>query len=81
MHLKYVKDLFNNLAVLVAQYVSRSTVRDLAVAEVFSAVENSPEAQLEYADKKKKKSSIEVWEPDSLSVQFLKMKVVANDSQ
>lgn len=54
MHLKYVKDLFNNLAVLVAQYVSRSTVRDLAVAEVFSAVENSPEAQLEYADKKKK---------------------------
>lgn len=55
MHLKYVKDLFNNLAVLVAQYVSRSTVRDLAVAEVFSAVENSPEAQLEYADKKKKK--------------------------
>lgn len=81
MHLKYVKDLFNNLAVLVAQYVSRSTVRDLAVAEVFSAVENSPEDQLEYADKKKKRSSIEVWEPDSLSVQFLKMKVVANDSQ
>lgn len=58
MHLKYVKDLFNNLAVLVAQYVSRSTVRDLAVAEVFSAVENSPEAQLEYADKKKKKAAL-----------------------
>lgn len=41
MHLKYVKDLLNNLAVLVASYVSRSTVRDFAVAEVFSAIDNS----------------------------------------
>lgn len=52
MHLQHVKVWSNNSAVLVVQYVGRSTERDFTAVEVFSAVVNSSAALEECVAKK-----------------------------
>lgn len=51
-HLQHVKVWLNNSAVLVVQYVCRSTERDFTEVEVFSAVINSSGALKECIAKK-----------------------------